>query len=319
MAPFSKSKDLVVRMLGRAVERAGLSWGLDGMTCRVGPAVFGIKTKSSPAFPERILEMLKAHLYEIYLQEEDGKTNARDSSSAHHNEPRPVLVIRVPYLPTAGRFKGQLDRIARSQPPQAAWAIVSEGGGAHLSLAGQATVTIPDDRPVDQVALSAMTASNMKDPWGSEASLALLTILLMRRAQPQEKWRHWSTILQAKDNKDLALRLGFSRSTLYGVTEALTKRGWLEPRRSDLPIIIDLPGVVNWFFDHKKHAHAKREPAVPLYSPAWKTHADIIRWLKLKSVDTPITWAVTGWRACTLHDLSVLVDPETKPVEIVSR
>jgi hypothetical protein len=42
-----------------------------------------------------------------------------------------------------------------------------------------------------------------------------------------------------------------------------------------------------------------------------------MRWLKQQTATDEIRWAITGWRACSLHGLSVLVDDDTKPVEIV--
>jgi len=318
VAQSASLKNHIVDMLIRAVERANLSPVVDGATCRFGNHVCEIKVKSSPALPERILEMVKAHLYESYLRERDSVStslNTRLKDEAREA----LLIIRVPRLPIAGRFTHQLESLKSARPTRAAWAIVSDGGGAYLSFPYTDAVAVPDDHAMSQSRLAAGALQSMKDPWASDVTLALLTILLMQRAKPRSTWSKWTPITAEQGVEDMAEKLHVGRSTIYGVIGALTERGWLEAKRGAVPILTDLTGVVNWCFDHRKYARAKRAAVVPLYTPSWKSHADILQWLKAKSDGASITWAITGWRACALHNLSILVDNDTKPVEIVVR
>jgi hypothetical protein len=270
-----------------------------------------------PAVPERILEAIKAHLFES-LQREHGGLEHHETTLEKPKRDT-VLLVRVPYFPTSARFTQQLEALTVARPKRAAWAIVSDGGGAYLSFPESKAVSIPDDHTMEAARMTAEAVRTMRNPWSSDVASALMTILLMRRAQPRSQWSDWTPSAAVQDIEALAIYLGVGRSTLYGVILEFERDGWMSSERGRLPTLTDIPGLVNWFFDHRKHVRDQRLAVVPLYAPAWKIHDDILHWLRTTAGTSSITWAITGWQACALHDLGVLVNSDVKPMEIVVR
>jgi hypothetical protein len=319
MAQAASRRHQIIDMLTRAMHRSSVraDGGQEGFTCRFKDQEYGMRTRSCPAIPDRILDMIKAHLCESFQRELGGRT--LHQKSTENAEQESVLVVRVPHLPSTARFTHQLESLSIARPRRAAWAIVSDGGGACLSFPGHDAISIPDDQPGNAQRVTAEAERLIRNPWASDVALALLDILLMQRAQPRSTWAAWTPPAAELDVEALATYLGVGRSTLYGVIEQFEKGGLMRPVRGRLPRLTDIPGVVSWLIDHRKHFRDKRESVVPLYAPAWKNTAEVLQWLTAKVGASTATWAITGWRACALHGLSVLVDDTAKPVEIIVR
>ncbi len=192
----------------------------------------------------------------------------------------------------------------------AAWA--QDNATAATSVAKRSRIRMtPTDHVISPV------APYMTDPLASDVAMALLSVLLNQKSLHAGKSDPRNRKATITDVADLVRVLGVGRSSVYSVISDLVDRGWLSQVRGHLPTIIDLPGVVTWFLDHCKHRREKQESIVPLYAPAWPDRPSALHWLKQHAAMVDIRWAITGWRACALHGLGILVDDDTKPVEIV--
>jgi hypothetical protein len=310
----------LLRHLAQAGVKAELAPGAEaqgGQRLIIGTRAFPLLVKNVPVLAERIVESAALHLL-----------RTRRSPAGQ------LLVLRVERLP-GGRSSwiDELAQIQRSLRSAAGWAVVSDRGGALLQLpaAGIAMAHRPDHQPAAGQAAPAAT-HHLADLHASDVAMAALKFSLLRAAAAG--WIDWTVIgpmdaaapragevdLRRIDSiSALAAHLRVSNSALYTVYSALAERGWVISRRGRLAEIGDIPAVVAWWIDQRKHRRVRTVPVAPLYQAPQPSQRAALAWLRGVDQSGAMNWAVTGWAACQLHRRSVLNHTALKPVVVTVR
>jgi len=256
---------------------------------------------ASPAL-ERVLELLALALW-------------RRQSGAWSLETG--VVIRLPRLPARlDRWHESIDlMLSRSNVKDAAsttlpFALCSERGGYLLRLPGL-TVTQPDP---DDGSHTTVTRTDIPQ---HEAALRALKILLAQMGDHHQAW--WGGVKEPiTTGLQLARLAETSQSGVYGLLDALAQRGWIRKGYGRELRLLDVPAVLAWWLDHAKHQLRRLIPVRPLYvSDPLGSWSERCRWLKDQDEKLAVTpWAISGWAACQLLDLSILHHPEAKPFTV---
>jgi hypothetical protein len=278
-----------------------------------------IVVKRLPLVAERIVEALALH-------------HARHALGAR---PATLLVVHLERLPNgAERWLDEVARIQGVTRAPANWAVLSSAGGAiiQLPLARRARATVPDDALAEAAKAADAAPHHLTDIHASDVAMAILKIALLRSA-PADRvdWKvlgAWPAGGQRHQLTDLtrittiaamAEHLAVSKSAIYTVHQALARRGWIVAKRGQLAEIADIPAVVSWWIDQRKHRQVRTIPVAPLYEAPALSHKSALTWLRGRFQADGGPWAVSGWAACQLHRRLVLNDPVGKPLVVVVR
>jgi hypothetical protein len=278
----------------------------------VGPGLpsrtFPLLTRTASPTKERVLEILAlAHWRRRWC---------RDSGW----NPQTGLLIRVPRLPTRiNRLLPDIDKLLTVEknlpvdgpnPPSGPlpFAICSDRGGYILRIPDLANSYEQEDTDVGSIA-----DALREMPW-HDAAVRALKILLAQRSNPTVRW--WGG---AREPVTTGLQLAHLAETppssVYGLLDALAQRGWIKKGYGREIVPLDIAAVVNWWLDRAKHQRRRIIPVRPLYSVEPLTSwAERGRWLNDQThTHGGVPWAISGWAACHLLDLSILHQPEAKP------
>ncbi len=288
-------------------EHGGIALGSDGRW-RIGDRTFLPRVRRPSAAGTRIIDALKLHVTDVERQRAGRPLVGRSSDERPADE---LLVVLVPRLPDLGGAVGQLAGEAAWQ--EAAWAVVSAGGGYHLAIPGLPRPLSAPDRLRSKVPKQVVRAI---DPVQRDLTAAILTLLMLRRVD-WSRLRRRPACLLIETPQELAAKLGIGRSVLYAALSDLEERGWIVPQHGRLPELVDLPGLATRFLDHAKHRRRVQRAVAPLYA-TWTSREQVVDWLRQQTMQGEgHGWAVTGWQACQQHGLGVLTNLASKPVEIV--
>ncbi len=277
---------------------------------RIGGRSYHLRVRRPTVAATRILEPLKLHVTDVERFRSGRPVVGRE----HEEDPtEELLLLVVPHLPDLGPAIDQLSIEPAWQ--DAAWGVVSERGGYHLAVPGLPRPLSAPDRTSPGPAKSPL---RNRDPVQRDLPAAILGLLLLRRAD-------WSRVrikprcVHIETLQELAKSLGAGRSALYGALGELEDLGWVISRHGRMPELSDPPGLLTRFLDHAKHYRPSRVAVRPLYE-AWASRKQVVSWLHDRAdqpSEAPTEWAVTGWEACRRHDMSVLTNLDSKPVEVV--
>lgn len=310
-----------VALLVQAARRLGLDIDVDhpqDEMVRVGNRRFIVRVLGAPPVPSRIIDCVKVHLLDGERQRDGKPLIGREDG----NPADELLVIVTPRLPIRSNVLQHLHHLVQEPAwRSSAWVVVSERGGAWIALPESTDVQRLDDVADDHPSKSSGIEA---DPLRSDVAMATLSYLLLNKVQ-NSRWRH--PLAGADSTAVMARYIGASVPAVYAAISALEARHWVATPRGRLPEVIDVPGVVHWCLDHAKHRRTQRIAVRPMIT-AWTRQSHVEHWVNslpeeaiANSNDrgTSRNEAVTGWAACRLHGLSVLVDPKSKPLELTLR
>lgn len=305
-----KERDPVIGLLAEVVKASG--GNLEPLESSRGDVVEAILnrressarlnliTRSASPVIERLLEIIA--LAKIRRQSGEWSKNT-------------ALIIRVPHLPRSIiSWELPIDLLLGNNEQHSLFiAVCSEHGGTLLRLPGFSL-------SMEDVQIRATTSINtsMLDFPRNEFTRHALKILLAQQSPIQDQW--WGRKPEKiTTGGQLAQLVEASPSITYALINALEKSGWATKGYGREIHLLNLPAIIAWWLDQQKHQRRRLVPVRALYGQASPpTTVEILNFLRERINNDPggTLWAISGWAACHMLQLGILLRPEEKPFSI---